>query len=88
MLGCLTEYRNLQRTIYHDLKSEMVTNRLFDIFVINRKSLSKANRHDLKSKVQGKEYFAFELSGKLSRAVNKSLFCEEESLADFCAKVL
>ncbi len=70
----LAAYRKLQDVFSKDVKSEENQVLIGNVYEASWRFLSKAHTKDLKSLVSNKEYFAFELGKKLSRAVNKQLF--------------
>jgi hypothetical protein len=70
----LAAYRKLQDVFSKDVKSEENQILIGNVYEASWRFVSKAHIKDLKSLVPNKEYFAFELGKKLSRAVNKQLF--------------
>ena len=70
----LAAYRKLQDVFSKDVKSEENQILIGNVYEASWRFVSKAHTKDLKSLVSNKEYFAFELGKKLSRAVNKQLF--------------
>ncbi len=67
-------YQELQNAFSKDVKSMANQTFIGKVYRASCQFLAKAGSQPLKSLVRGKEYFAFSLSKKLSRAVNKSLF--------------
>jgi hypothetical protein len=67
-------YEKLQGVFAEDVKSEKNRLLISDVFKASCQFLLKAETQDLKSLVPGKEYFAFKVGKKFSRAVNKQLF--------------
>ncbi len=70
-------YQELQDAFSKDVKSEANQTFVGDVYRASCRFLAKAGSQPLKSLVRGKEYFAFSLGKKLSRAVNKRLFIAE-----------
>jgi hypothetical protein len=70
----LAAYRKLQDVFSKDVKSEENQILIGNVYEASWRFVSKARPKVLKSLVPNKEYFAFELGKKLSRAVNKQLF--------------
>ncbi len=73
----LSAYENFQDAFAADVKSVANQQSLGKIFEASCRYLSKLKTVDLRSLVSKKEYFAFSAGGKVSRAVNKSLFLGE-----------
>lgn len=71
----LKKYKELQKIVGKGVYGEPRTELFTEIFKECDKFLSTLDREDLISKVPGKEYFAFKMGGKSSRAVNNALFC-------------
>jgi len=74
-LPFLKKYKELQKVVGKGIYGEPRTVLFAEIFEECDKFLSTLEIEDLISKVPGKEYFAFRMGGKSSRAVNKELFC-------------
>src|SRR5207245_243093 len=81
-------YEQLQDAFAEDVKSEANQTFVGDVYKASCKFLAKAGSQPLKSLVRGKEYFAFSLGKKLSRAVNKQLFvAEPKEWEAFCKAI-
>lgn len=74
MADPLTTYEKLKDAFAADVKGEHNQILLGQVFDASLRFLSKCDEKPLKSLVPEKEYFAFALGKKLSRAVNKGLF--------------
>src|SRR5438045_4937574 len=70
----LSTYEKLQKVFSADVKSEKNQSFIGDIYRSSCKFLARAATQPLKSFVPGKEYFAFRMGKRLSRAVNQELF--------------
>ena len=73
----LEAYEDLQDVFSKDVKGEANQNLIGEIYRASCQFLAKADSQALKSLVSGKEYIAFKLGKRLSRAVNKQLFAAE-----------
>jgi len=81
-------YEELQAVFSKDVKSEANQKFLGGLYRASCRFLGKARSQPLKSLVRGKEYFAFRLGKKLSRAVNKMLFVAgPEEWEGFCKAI-
>jgi len=78
MIDALMIYSKLQKVIRKNFKSDEVCDYFKDIFDDCSLFLSKTERINLLSKITDKKYFAFEREGKISRAVNQSLFKDDD----------
>lgn len=67
-------YTELQKGFSKDVKADRNHELLGELFQASAGFLGKLDQVELKSMVPGKQYFAFTLKRKLSRAVNASLF--------------
>jgi len=70
-------YQELQDAFSKDVKNEANQTFIGDVYKASCQFLAKTGCEPLKSLVRSKEYFAFSLGKKLSRAVNKQLFVAE-----------
>ena len=73
----LEAYEDLQDVFSKDVKGEANQNLIGEIYRASCQFLAKADSQALKSLVSGKEYIAFKLGKRLSRAVNKQLFAAD-----------
>jgi hypothetical protein len=81
-------YQELQDAFSKDVKSEANQTFVGDVYRASCRFLAKAGSEPLKSLVRGKEYFAFKLGKKFSRAVNKQLFvAEPKEWEAFCKAI-
>jgi hypothetical protein len=67
-------YQTIQRLQGGDIKNPQIGELLTESIRECQKFLDALERVNLKSKVPGKEYFAFGAEGKISRPVNKALY--------------
>ena len=67
-------YQLIQKSQTGDIKNPQIGKLLTDLFGECATFLGSFGRVHLKSKVPGKEYFAFESGEKISRPVNAALF--------------
>jgi hypothetical protein len=70
----LQKYDDLKEQCKTSLYGEENTRLLDDIYSTCLNFLGRLPKRDLLSKVEGKEYFAFERRGEISRAINKGLY--------------
>ena len=84
----LEAYEDLQDVFSKDVKGEANQNLIGEVYRASCQFLAKADSQALKSLVSGKEYIAFKLGKRLSRAVNKQLFAAEpKEWVVFCKEI-
>jgi len=84
----LEAYEDLQDVFSKDVKGEANQNLIGEVYRASCQFLAKADSQALKSLVSGKEYIAFKLGKRLSRAVNKQLFAAEpKEWGVFCKEI-
>jgi hypothetical protein len=81
------KYRVIQR-LMGDIKAPEVGVALSDLFQECLRFLRRVKRVELESKIPGKQYFAFELGKKISRAINKAEYDPDPSEWDRLLKAV
>lgn len=77
----ISQYEQLQKVFWQNQRSSETKDGFRAVLAACVELLAGSTREQLVSQVAGKEYFAFVLNGRSSRAVNTALY-EEENLLD------